>query len=62
MVIGFISRFVRLFTKQFRSQQSSRSQYRTDTDKNERNSPQSNKKIFPKNEGEYVDYEEIKDN
>jgi len=59
--IGFMSRFVRSFTKR-----SGSSAYNSARNRNNNQSQNSyeeesdNKKVFSKDEGEYVDYEEIK--
>jgi len=64
MGIGFIMRFVRLFTK---GPDTSGRRYTDDRNRNQNRNSNSNNsstsshsKVFGKDEGEYVDFEEIK--
>lgn len=60
--ISFIARFVRFFTKPSNNRTTSQEQRSyTNQDRQNRQKTENHQKIFSKDEGEYVDYEEIKD-
>lgn len=64
LIIGlgalFIFRFLRLFTKGAKASASFGSTHRSQQNETSSESQQSQEKVFSKDEGEYVDYEEIK--
>lgn len=58
--IGFISRFVRLFIKRPNTDQGSSYSKSQREKRNYSDDPNKHQKIFGEDEGEYIDYEEIK--
>lgn len=63
LIGAFVLRFVRLFTKQTSGFNNSRSAHnnRYDDQQDQRSYTENNhQKVFSKEEGEYIDYEEVK--
>ncbi len=61
LVVGFMTRFVRIFTKRPGNSYGKQSRYQSQDNNSAPHNSHDNKKVFSKDEGEYVEYEEIKE-